>query len=96
MLEFYEALFIFIGNMTVQNNVNKSKRLKAVRMMMYLDALLLLLSVALLDFQDLSFDSNSVSYTRILILIVVYGVLYVTEKNICRYLRKHRDGGEVF
>lgn len=63
-------------------------------MLMYLDALLLLLSVALLDFRDLSFVANSVNYNRILILLVVFGILYVTEKNICRYLRKHQSDND--
>lgn len=81
----------FIVNMTNQRNIIKSKRLKVVRALMYLDALFLVLSVALLDPRDLSFAANSSCYARILILLAVFGILYATEKNISRYLRKHRN-----
>lgn len=90
-MEIYIGFITFIVEMTNHNNTIKSKRLKVIRILMYLDALLLMLSVALLDFRDLSFIANTVSYNRILILLVVFAILYVTEKNICRYLRKHRD-----
>lgn len=82
---------IFIVNMTNQRNIIKSKRLKVVRALMYLDALFLVLSVALLDPRDLSFAANSSCYARILIFLAVFGILYATEKNISRYLRKHRN-----
>lgn len=90
-MEFYIWFTTFIVDMTNHNNTIKSKRLKVIRILMYLDALLLVLSVALLDFRDLSFAANTVSYNRIFILLLVFGILYVTEKNICRYLRKHRN-----
>ena len=78
MLEFYIEFATFIDTMTSERNVVKYKRLKVVRALMYLDALFLVLSVALLDPNDLSFAAN-------------FGVLYATEKNISRYLRKHRN-----
>lgn len=84
-------LVTFIRTMTNQRNVIKSKRLKFVRALMYLDALFLVLSVALLDPRDLSFAANSSCYARILILLAIFGILYATEKNISRYLRKHRN-----
>ena len=91
MLEFYIGFVTFIGDMTNQRNTIKYKRLKVVRALMYLDALFLVLSVALLDPHDLSFAANSSCYARILILLAIFGILYGTEKNISRYLRKHRS-----
>ena len=76
-------------------NIVKSKRLKMVRALMYLDALLLILSVAMLDFRNLSLASNSGIYMRIMIFLALFGILYATEKNISRYLRKHRGDEEV-
>lgn len=90
MLEFHAGFFTFIVTMTNQKKVIKYKRLKFVRALMYLDALFLVLSVALLDPHDLSFAANSACYARILILLALFGILYATEKNISRYLRKHR------
>lgn len=77
--------------MTSERNVVKYKRLKVVRALMYLDALFLVLSVALLDPNDLSFAANSACYARIIVLLAIFGILYATEKNISRYLRKHRN-----
>ena len=91
MLEFYVEFAIFIDTMTSERNVVKYKRLKVVRTLMYLDALFLVLSVALLDPNDLSFAANSACYARIIVLLAIFGVLYATEKNISRYLRKHRN-----
>lgn len=58
---------------------------------MYLNVLLLILSFCMLDPGHLSFAENSGSYTRIIVLIICFISLYVTEKNINRYLRKHCD-----
>ncbi len=91
MLEFYIEFVTFIDTMTSERNVVKYKRLKVVRALMYLDALFLVLSVALLDPNDLSFAANSACYARIIVLLAIFGVLYATEKNISRYLRKHRN-----
>lgn len=91
MLEFYIEFATFIDTMTSERNVVKYKRLKVVRALMYLDALFLVLSVALLDPNDLSFAANFACYARIIVLLAIFGVLYATEKNISRYLRKHRN-----
>ena len=91
MLEFYVEFATFIDTMTSERNVVKYNRLKVVRTLMYLDALFLVLSVALLDPNDLSFAANSACYARIIVLLAIFGVLYATEKNISRYLRKHRN-----
>lgn len=91
MLEFYIEFATFIDTMTSERNVVKYKRLKVVRALMYLDALFLVLSVALLDPNDLSFAANSACYARTIVLLAIFGVLYATEKNISRYLRKHRN-----
>lgn len=90
-MEFYATFSIFILNMTSQKNIVKSKRLKFVRALMYLDALFLVLSVALLDLRNLSFAANSDRYARILILIIIFGILYAAEKSLSCYLRKHRN-----
>lgn len=90
-MEFYIGFVIFIVTMESQRNAIKNKRLKLVRALMYLDALFLVLSVALLDPNDLSFAANSSCYARIIVLFAIFGILYATEKNISRYLRKHRN-----
>lgn len=58
---------------------------------MYLDALFLVLSVALLDPNDLFVCCELCLLARIIVLLAIFGVLYATEKNISRYLRKHRN-----
>lgn len=75
------------------NEVNriKNKRLKVVRALMFFDALLLILSLGLLDSRNLSYPSNSVNYVRIFIFVIFFVILYITEKNLSRYLRKHRN-----
>lgn len=77
--------------MTSKTNIIKSKRLRAIRILMYVDVLLLVLSLGMLDERNLAFEDNSGKYIRILILIAVFVILYVTEKKLSRYLRKHRD-----
>ena len=69
----------------------KSKRLKAVRILMYLDVLLVVLSLCRLDHRNLAFADNSASYIRIVILVALFIILYVKEKNISRYLRENGD-----
>lgn len=91
LLEVYTRFVTFIVTMTDQRKLIKYKRLKVVRALMYLDALFLVLSVALLDPRDLSFAANSSCYARVVVLLAIFGILYATEKNISRYLRKHRS-----
>lgn len=71
----------FIDTMTSERNVVKYKRLKVVRALMYLDALFLVLSVALLDPNDLSFAANSACYARIIVLLAIFGVLICHGKE---------------
>lgn len=80
---------IFI--VAMEKKTLKSKRLKMVRTLMYLDVLLVVLSLAMLDFRHLAFVENSAAYVRILILILIFFILYFVEKNISRYLRKHTE-----
>lgn len=72
-------------------NVIKSKRLKFIRGLMYLDALLLLLSVIMVDIRTFSLKTHSGVFLRVLILLGVFFVLLAVEKNLSRYLRKHRN-----
>lgn len=69
----------------------KSKRLKVVRILMYLDVLLVVLSLYRLDPKNLTFADNSASYIRIIVFVAFFIVLYVAERNISRYLREHCD-----
>lgn len=57
---------------------------------MYLDVLLLILSLLMIDMCDFSFALYSGVCLRIIILIIVFGILFITEKSLNRYLRKHR------
>lgn len=90
-MDFSFRFIIFIVRMTSKTNIIKSKRLRAIRILMYVDVLLLVLSLGMLDERNLAFEDNSGKYIRILILIAVFVILYVTEKKLSRYLRKHRD-----
>ncbi len=69
----------------------KSKRLKFIRILMYLDALLILLSFMMLDIPRFSFAACSGVCLRIVILAGIFIVLLVLEKSLSRYLRKHRN-----
>ncbi|NCE71650.1 hypothetical protein [Odoribacter sp. Z80] len=77
--------------MKEENNTIKSKRLKFIRTLMYLDALLILLSFMMLDVRNFSFTLHSGICVRIGVLVVIFGVLLAIEKNLSRYLRKHRN-----
>lgn len=72
-------------------NVIKSKRLKFIRGLMYLDVLLLLLSIIMMDIPSFSLETHSGVCVRILVLLGVFAVLLATEKSLSRYLRKHRN-----
>lgn len=69
----------------------KSKRLKFIRTLMYLDALLIVLSFVMLDIHHFSWQSCSGICMRILVLLVVFIVLLLTERGLNRYLRRHRS-----
>lgn len=72
-------------------NVIKSKRLKFIRGLMYLDVLLLLLSIIMMDIPAFSLETHSGVCVRILVLLGVFIVLLAAEKSLSRYLRKHRN-----
>ncbi len=88
---FPEKILIFIGIM--ENNRKKigNHRLKFIRVLMYLDALLLLLSFMMLDIPRFSLAACSGDCVRIMVLAGIFIVLLVLEKSVSRYLRKHRD-----
>lgn len=69
----------------------KSKRLKFIRALMYLDVLLLLLSFMMIDVRYFSFAESSGKLLRILILLGIFIILFILEKGLSRYLRKHRS-----
>lgn len=69
----------------------KSKRLKWIRGLMYFDALLLMLSLMMIDVRSFSLSTHSGVCIRILILLGVFILLFFTEKNLATYLRKHRS-----
>lgn len=84
-------MLIFIESMRNRSNIVKSKRLKFIRSLMYLDALMLLLSLLRIDVRTFTWQSCSGICTRILVLIIVFVVLLLVEKNLSRYLRRHRS-----
>lgn len=69
----------------------KSKRLKFIRILMYLDALLILLSFMMLDIPRFSLVACSGVCLRIVILAGIFIILLILEKSLSRYLRKHRN-----
>lgn len=81
---------IFMNAMGNEWNLIKSRRLKFVRRLMYLDVLLLLLSVIMFDVQAFSWKTHSGICFRLLVLSGVFLVLLAVEKSLLRYLRKHR------
>ena len=72
-------------------NTIKSKRLKFIRMLMYLDALLILLSFIMIDIRHFSWYVYSGVCLRILVLVGMFVILFIIEKSLSRYLRKHRN-----
>lgn len=60
-------------------------------MLMYLDALMLMLSFMMIDFRYFSFAACSGICLRIVVLIVIFIFLFILEKGVSRYLRKHRE-----
>lgn len=69
-------------------NLARSKRLKFIRILMYLDALLLLLSLMMIDIRYFSFAGQQAILLRVLVLLLLFGILVFAEKRLTRYLRK--------
>ena len=67
--------------MESRNKILKSKRLKLIRGVMYLDVLSILLSVMMIDMRHFTFSLYSGVCMRLLI----------GERSLTRYLRKHRN-----
>jgi len=89
-LGIWKSILTFIQDMEKKSNIIKSKRLKFIRTLMYLDALLILLSLIKMDIRTFSWQHSSGLCLRIIILAVVFVILLLTEKNLSRYLRRHR------
>lgn len=83
--------YLSLYSMREENNEIRSKRLKLIRSLLYLDAILILLSFIMLDIRNFSFTIHAGICVRILILIITFGVLLAVEKSLSRYLRKHRN-----
>ena len=73
--------------MESRNKILKSKRLKLIRGVMYLDVLSILLSVMMIDMRHFTFSLYSGVCMRILVLLGIF----IGERSLTRYLRKHRN-----
>ena len=73
--------------MESRNKILKSKRLKLIRGVMYLDVLSILLSVM----RHFTFSLYSGVCMRILVLLGIFILLLIGERSLTRYLRKHRN-----
>ena len=76
--------------MESRNKILKSKRLKLIRGVMYLDVLSILLSVMMIDMRHFTFSYSGVCM-RILVLLGIFILLLIGERSLTRYLRKHRN-----
>ena len=74
--------------MESRNKILKSKRLKLIRGVMYLDVLL---SVMMIDMRHFTFSLYSGVCMRILVLLGIFILLLIGERSLTRYLRKHRN-----
>lgn len=70
----------------------KSRKLKVVRGLMYLDALLLLLNFSLLALHEFALCRCLGVCLRILVFLGIFAVLLATEKSLSCCLRKGRNG----
>ena len=77
--------------MESRNKILKSKRLKLIRGVMYLDVLSILLSVMMIDMRHFTFSLSSGVCMRILVLLGIFILLLIGERSLTRYLRKHRN-----
>ena len=77
--------------MESRNKILKSKRLKLIRGVMYLDVLSILLSVMMIDMRHFTFSLYSGVCMRILVLLGIFILLLIGERSLTRYLRKHRN-----
>ena len=75
--------------MESRNKILKSKRLKLIRGVMYLDVLSILLSVMMIDMRHFTFSLYS--GVCILVLLGIFILLLIGERSLTRYLRKHRN-----
>lgn len=67
--------------MAQEVNTIKSKRLKFIRGLMYLDALMLLLSLVSIDVREFSWKVHAGLCLRILVLVVLFG-LFLQQKKV--------------
>ncbi len=67
--------------MAQEVNTIKSKRLKFIRGLMYLDALMLLLSLVSIDVREFSWKVHVGLCLRILVLVVLFG-LFLQQKKV--------------
>ena len=67
--------------MAQEVNTIKSKRLKFIRGLMYLDALMLLLSLVSIDVREYSWKVHVGLSLRILFLVVLFG-LFLQQKKV--------------
>ena len=81
--------------MESRNKILKSKRLKLIRGVMYLDVLSILLSVMMIDMRHFTFSLYSGVCMRILVLLGIFILLLIGERSLTRYLRKHRKNERI-
>ena len=72
--------------MESRNKILKSKRLKLIRGVMYLDVLSILLSVMMIDMRHFTFSLYSGVCMRILVLLGIFILLLIGERSLTRYL----------
>ena len=75
--------------MESRNKILKSKRLKLIRGVMYLDVLSILLSVMMIDMRHFTFSLYSGVCMRILVLLGIFILLLIGERSLTRYLREY-------
>ena len=77
--------------MESRNKILKSKRLKLIRGVMYLDVLSILLSVMMIDMRHFTFSLYSGVCMRIRVGQGIGILRLMGERSLTRYLRKHRN-----
>ena len=68
--------------MESRNKILKSKRLKLIRGVMYLDVLSILLSVMMIDMRHFTFSLYSGVCMRILVLLGIFILLLIGERHV--------------
>ncbi len=74
-----------------KRDINKTRILQFIQMLMYLDALLMVFSLGHLNHGDSPYQHEVTPYIRLVVLFIVFGVLYAVEKNISREFKKRRN-----